>query len=110
MVLPRDLILALALHGYEDDLSTVRRLATRAVAYPWILLRHARNRVRHRPPAPGVTVGPEVTALLDAAAEVADGARHRVVDTEHLLAAVLAASGPASSAARLVSGLRRPAA
>ncbi|GIM88717.1 CHAT domain-containing protein [Paractinoplanes toevensis] len=104
-VLPRDLVLALALYGYEEDLTIGRLLAIRAVAYPWTLLRHARNRIKRRPPTPGVTLGPEVTALLNAAAEVADGARHRVVDTEHVLAAVLAAAGPTSSAARLVSGL-----
>jgi hypothetical protein len=104
-VLPRDLVLALALYGYEEDLTIGRLLAVRAVAFPWMLLRYARNWVRRRPPTPGVMVGPEVTALLAAAADMADGARHRVVDTEHVLAAVLAASGPASVSARLVSGL-----
>jgi hypothetical protein len=98
------LILELALYGYQDDMSTVRGLAVRAIAYPWAVLRYARNRLRRGSPARDVTIGPAVTALLDAATEVADGARHRVIDPEHVLVAALAAAGVASWLARLVSG------
>jgi hypothetical protein len=85
-------------------MSTLHSLAVRAVAYPLALFRYAQNSLRRGPPTAGVTIGPAVMAMLAAASDVADGARHRAIEPEHLLVAALASEPTASSVARLVSG------
>ncbi|MCO6004175.1 CHAT domain-containing protein [Actinoallomurus purpureus] len=104
VIASRDLLLWLALHGFEEDLPPWRRMLIHAVAYPFAVVPAV---FRRRPGSAALTraaPGPQVQELLRSAYDAARLARHRVIDVEHLLVAVLGARGPAGRIARALCG------
>lgn len=101
-VTPTDLIIELGCYGFEEGLPPARQLLVRAAGMS-LTLRTA-TRAKRLDRQRQVDVSDEVVAILRAAAEVADSARHRVLHVEHLLAAALATDTPAARAARLLFG------
>ncbi len=99
-----DLLLELTVYGYDDDFSWLRKLAVRAVGYPIAYGSQAFGHARGRRSAGNATLSDPVLEILQRMVEQADNARHRVVDLEHLLVALLARGGVAIALARLLSG------
>ncbi|GAB3428539.1 hypothetical protein GCM10027569_72100 [Flindersiella endophytica] len=98
----RDLLIELALHGFEEDLPRWRRLSLRAAAYPYTLLTTAFPRRPNSPRVTAAAIGPDIQSLLRSASQGAHNARHRVVSIEHVLAAMLGAPGSTGRIARVL--------
>lgn len=98
-----DLVVKLAVHGFAEELPKARRLIALILLRPCefaVFRRASRN------PVPSVRATPDesVYELLRSAAAIARVAGHAVVYVEHLLVAVLGASGRSAFLARTLSG------
>jgi hypothetical protein len=101
----RDLLLQVALYGYEDELPRWRRMLVHALGYPYATISVILS-YRRRSTAPACAApGPGVQDLLRSTEEIARVARHQVIDVEHLFVAVLAAPGALGRITRAVFGL-----
>ncbi|GAA3014116.1 hypothetical protein [Streptomyces fulvorobeus] len=97
------LMVKLATHGFAEELPKPRRLIALILVRPYELAafgRAAKNPV----PALRATPDESVFELLRSAAAIARAAGHPVVNVEHLLVAVLGASGRSALLARTLSG------
>ncbi|WP_030155771.1 CHAT domain-containing protein [Streptomyces sp. NRRL S-244] len=96
-----DLLVHLGIYGFEDDLPLWRRLAVRAVLYPYLMA----NGVRRGSGKGGsIDLAPHVLDVLRTSAELARTSGHETVEMEHLLVAYLRSPGRLPAAARLFTG------
>ncbi|MFD6274189.1 CHAT domain-containing protein [Streptomyces sp. NPDC060209] len=98
-----DLVVELAVYGFAEELPTARRLIALFLLRPY---EFAVSRRASKNPVPAVRATPDesVYELLRSAAAIARAAGHAVVNVEHLLVAVLGASGRSAFLARTLSG------
>lgn len=82
-----DLLVALALYGFDSGLVGPRRMMIRPLALAFTAPQRFRRDTR---PSRDIELDASAADLLKAAAAVAVHARHRVIDTEHVLVAALA--------------------
>ncbi|WP_327180931.1 CHAT domain-containing protein [Streptomyces sp. NBC_01334] len=99
-----DLLVQLGLYGFETP-HALRRWAGLAPVYLYVLAAEARRAVlRRRPAAALVLPDEQVMTLLKAAEAIAQAARHRIVNVEHVFAAFLGSAGVPGSVGRTIFG------
>ncbi|WP_410648565.1 CHAT domain-containing protein [Amycolatopsis sp. cmx-4-54] len=104
-VTPLDVLHALAIHGFMEDLPTARRLVLQGVNYSLATVAACLAFVRkRRASSRKATLRADVIRLVSDACVVAKRARHRMLTIEHLLVAAMAHSGASAWVARLLSG------
>ncbi|MFD9333951.1 Clp protease N-terminal domain-containing protein [Streptomyces sp. NPDC060028] len=97
-----DLMVRLGVWGFEEDLPLWRRLAVRAVLYPYLLTSALLRRKGAKDAQ--VVLGQDVVDTLRDAAAMARASGHHIVDVEHVLVAFLRAPGVPAGCARKVTG------
>ncbi|MGW0875379.1 CHAT domain-containing protein [Streptomyces sp. NPDC002740] len=99
-----DLLVQLGLYGFETP-HALRRWAGLTPVYLYVLAAEGRRALlRRRPATADVLPDEQVMGLLRAAEAIAQAARHRIVDVEHVFAAFLGSAGLPGSAGRKIFG------
>ncbi|CAM5703472.1 hypothetical protein [Streptomyces canus] len=99
-----DLLVHLGLYGFETP-HALRRWARLTPIYFYVLAAEARRAVlRPRTGVADALPDEQVSSLLKAAEAIAQAARHRIVNVEHVFAAFLGSKGLPGSVARKIFG------